>query len=253
MDIKDKVALVTGAGSGMGAETARALSKAGARVVLMDINKEAIQSLAATLNAYSVSCDITDSASVEAAFELINSEWGVPQILVNCAGIVYGRKVVSSKGVMSLEAFKKVIDVNVIGTFNTLRLAAFGMMNMPVFDETGERGVIINTASIAAFEGQIGQSAYSASKGAIVAMTLPLAREFAASGIRVMTIAPGLIDTPMMASLPAAAQLHLEKDRVFPRRLGKPEEFSNLVLHIIDNVLLNGETIRLDGAVRLSQ
>ena len=253
MDIKNKVALVTGAASGMGAETAAALSKAGARVVLMDINKEAIESLALILNAYPVACDITDSASVEAAFELIHSEWGVPQVLVNCAGIVYGRKVVSSKGVMPLEAFKKVIDVNVIGTFNTLRVAVAGMMDLPAANETGERGVIINTASIAAYEGQIGQSAYSASKGAIVAMTLPLAREFADSGIRVMTIAPGLIDTPMMASLPAAAQLHLEKDRVFPNRLGNPEEFSDLVLHIIKNVLLNGETIRLDGAVRLSK
>ncbi len=253
MDIKNKVALVTGAGSGMGAETASALSKAGARVVLMDINKEAIESLALTLNAYPIACDITDSTSVEAAFELINAEWGVPQILVNCAGILSPKKVVGSKGVMPLEVFKKVIDVNVIGTFNILRLTAAGMMKLPAENNTNERGVIINTASVAAFEGQIGQSAYSASKGAIVAMTLPLAREFADFGIRVMTIAPGLIDTPMMASLPEAAKLHLKKDEVFPKRLGNPEEFSCLVLEIIRNILLNGETIRLDGAVRLSK
>ena len=251
MKLQGVVALVTGAGSGMGAETARCLAAAGARVVLMDINKDAITALASALNGYAVVCDITESTHVEVAFLQIQKEWGTPRVLVNCAGIVFGKRVVGRSGVMALEDFTKVMTVNVMGTFNVLRVAVEGMINTPQNTDE-DKGVIINTASIAAFEGQIGQVAYSASKGAIVAMTLPLAREFAAFGIRVMTIAPGLIDTPMMAHLPDAAKLSLEADTLFPKRLGKATEFAQLVLHIVDNTLLNGETIRLDGGVRLS-
>jgi NAD(P)-dependent dehydrogenase (short-subunit alcohol dehydrogenase family) len=252
MELKDTVALMTGAGSGMGAETARVLAKAGARVILMDRDEAPISKLAAELKAYAIACDVTDEAGVEAAFVRLKAEWGMPRILVNCAGIVAGQKVVSQKGVMPLAKFKHVIDVNLIGSFNVLRCAAGGMAEMPAVPQTEERGVIINVASVAAFEGQIGQAAYSASKGGIVAMTLPLAREFAPLGIRVMTIAPGLIDTPMMASLPEATQASLREDMIFPKRLGKPHEFAKLVLHIIDNPFLNGEVIRLDGAVRMS-
>lgn len=256
MELKNKIALVTGAGSGMGAETARVLAKKGVRVILMDVQDASIARLLTELKSYQVypiTCDVADEQSVETAFVRLEAEYGLPSILVNCAGIVAGKKVISQKTGMPMPLldFKKVIDVNLIGTFNILRCAAAAMSKMPT-DVEGERGVIISVASIAAFEGQIGQVAYSASKGGIVAMTLPLAREFATLGIRVMTIAPGLIDTPMMASLPELTKASLREDMIFPNRLGLPLEFVKLVLHIIDNRFLNGEVIRLDGAVRLS-
>lgn len=251
MKLKDTLVLITGAASGMGAKTARDLARAGAKLIVMDRQEAEILKLAAELKAYSVVCDVSHSTSVEAAFIKLQTECGSPRVLVNCAGIVAGKKVLG-KSVMPLEDFKKVIDVNLIGTFNALRCAAEGMSKLSVLAETKERGVIINVASVAAFEGQIGQAAYSASKGGIVSMTLPLAREFAQIGIRVMTIAPGLIDTPMMSSLPETVQSSLKEDMIFPKRFGKTQEFASLVKHIIRNPFLNGGVIRLDGAVRLS-
>ncbi|MAU22350.1 MAG: 3-hydroxyacyl-CoA dehydrogenase [Martelella sp.] len=250
MEIQGQSAIVTGGGSGLGAATARMLADGGARVALLDFNIEAAEQHAATIGGLALRCDVSDGASVEAAFNAAIATHGAPRILVNCAGIAPAQKIVSSKGTMPLDAFVRAINVNLIGTFATLRMlfdAAAGEAPL----ETGERAVVVNTASIAAYEGQIGQTAYAASKGGVVGLTLPAAREGASLGIRVCTIAPGIFETAMLKSLPQAAQDSLGQSVPFPSRLGQPEEYARLARFIIENPMLNGEVIRLDGALRM--
>lgn len=252
MQIKDKVFLVTGAGSGLGAATARMLIEAGAKVVLADLNRDAGEKMAAELGASAqfVETDVSNEASAVNAVQTAVSSFGGLNGLVCCAGVAPAEKVVGKEGPHRLESFAKVININLIGTFNMLRLAAAEMQkNTP--DEGGERGVIVNTASIAAFEGQLGQAAYAASKGGVVALTLPVARELSRSGIRCVTIAPGIMETPMLLGMPAEVQDSLNKMVPFPTRMGKPAEYAALVKHIAENAYINGEVIRLDGAIRM--
>lgn len=252
MQLNDKVFIVTGGGSGLGAATARGLVEAGARVVLVDVNREAGQALAGELGAATrfVETDVTSEASAHDAVQAAVSAFGAVHGLVNCAGVAPAEKVLGKEGPHRLESFARVININLVGTFNMLRLAAEAMMkNAP--DAGGERGVIINTASVAAYEGQLGQAAYAASKGGIVALTLPVARELARSGIRCMTIAPGIMETPMLLGMPPEVQDSLNKMVPFPTRMGKPAEYAALVRHIAENAYLNGEVIRLDGAIRM--
>lgn len=252
MDIKGLAAVVTGGGSGMGAETARTLAKAGMKVAVLDINKTNIDTIAREIKGISLECDVTNEASAKAALEAAKKAHGPARLLVNCAGIAPGARVVGKEGPHDLSFFSKVLNVNLVGTFNMMRLAAAEMTLLEPLNDDGERGLVINTASVAAYEGQIGQAAYSASKGGVVAMTLPVARELARFGIRIVTIAPGLIETPMLGGMTPEVQESLIATTLFPKRLGKPGEFSKLVLHVCDNALINGETIRLDGAVRLA-
>lgn len=244
-------AIITGGASGMGAATARALAAAGAKVALLDINKDSAQKIADEIGGIAVSCDVTDPTSVEEALKTATAQHGVARICVNCAGIVHSRRMINKEGPMPLAEYQRVLTINVIGTYNVMRLAAAAMIPLAPLGESQERGVIINTASVAAFEGQIGQTAYSASKGAIVGMTLPAARELAQFGIRVMTIAPGLVDTPMFDKIPPEARHALSEMVPFPKRLAKPAEFAQLVKCIVENEMLNGEVIRLDGALRM--
>jgi NAD(P)-dependent dehydrogenase (short-subunit alcohol dehydrogenase family) len=252
MQVKDKVFVVTGGGSGLGAATARALVEAGASVVLADLNREAGEQLAAELGAKArfVETDVANEASAVNAIQTAISAFGGLQGLVNCAGVAPAEKVVGKEGPHRLESFAKTININLVGTFNMIRLAAEAMQKGEP-DAGGERGVIVNTASVAAFDGQLGQAAYAASKGGIVALTLPVARELARSGIRVVTIAPGIMETPMLLGMPAEVQESLGKMVPFPSRMGKPAEFAGLVKHIVENAYLNGEVIRLDGAIRM--
>ena len=250
MQLKDLAALVTGGGSGLGAATAAHLAALGCKVAVADINQAAAESVAASINGIGVRCDVADAASGEAAFAAARAAHGKVRILVNCAGIGTAGRIVGRDGPMKLEAFERVIRVNLIGSFNMLRLAAAEMSAAEALEE-GERGVIVNTASIAAFEGQVGQPAYAASKGGVVAMTLPAARELARAGVRVVTIAPGLFQTPMVDGLPPEVQASLGAGVPFPPRLGRPSEFAALVEHIVRNRFLNGEVIRLDGAFRM--
>lgn len=252
MQIADRCFIVTGGGSGLGAATARVLANEGARLVLADVNDQAGNAVAMELRdaAAFVHCDVTSEDDAAAAVQAARDKFGGVQGLVNCAGIGIPAKVLGKHGPMSLPDFSKVIQINLIGSFNMIRLAAEAMAAGEP-DAGGERGVVINTASVAAFEGQIGQASYSASKGGVVGMTLPIARELARSGIRVMTIAPGLFDTPMMAALPEEARESLGRQVPFPPRLGLPAEYARLARDIIENPMLNGETIRLDGAIRM--
>ena len=246
MRITGASTLVAGGASGLGAATARRLRAAGAEVTIADLDADRGEALADELGARFVPCDVTDPEAVAAAIEVA----GALRVCVCCAGIAAAEKTAGSRGPHSFESFERVVRVNLIGTFNVLRLAAAAMLaNDP--DEEGERGVCINTASIAAFDGQIGQLAYSASKGGIVGMTLPAARDLAQSGIRVMTIAPGLFDTPLLAGLPDDARAALGEQVPHPHRLGRPEEYGELAAHIVENPMLNGEVIRLDGALRM--
>lgn len=253
MKLSELNALVTGASSGLGEAVARHLIAAGARVTLADVNDEAGEKLAAELgdNAVFVHTDITDEANVSATLTALLERWGPLNALINCAGIPGAERVLGRKGVHRMETFSRAIQVNLIGTFNVIRLAADAMQHAAP-NEGLEQGVIINTASVAAYDGQIGQAAYAASKGGIVSMTLPLARELSAFGIRVMTIAPGLFKTPMMSVLPENVQQSLGNSVPFPARLGEPEEFAALAVHILENPMLNGEVIRLDGALRMA-
>jgi NAD(P)-dependent dehydrogenase (short-subunit alcohol dehydrogenase family) len=251
MDPKGHAAIVTGAASGLGAETAAQLVRAGARVALLDINAEAVRASAGKIGALGIACDVADSDAGAAAIAQAQDAHGPARILVNCAGVGPAKRIVGRDGPMPLADFERVIRVNLIGTFNMMRLAAAAMAKLdPLADN--ERGVIVSVASVAAFEGQVGQAAYSASKGGVAALTMPAAREFAQFGIRVMTIAPGIIATPMLRALPEAAQQSLGAQVPFPVRLGEPAEFAALVLHILQNRYLNGEVIRLDGALRMA-
>lgn len=250
MDIVGAVAVVTGGGSGLGAGTARVLHAAGARVAVLDLSLERAQAVAAELDGLALACDVADEASARQALETVVARLGAPRILVNCAGIGPSARIVGRDGPHDLALFRKVIDVNLIGTFNMMRLAAARMQELPPLGD-GERGVVVMTASVAAFEGQVGQAAYAASKGAVAALTLPAAREFARAGIRVVTIAPGTFDTPMLATVSQEIRDSLARQVPFPSRLGRPEEFGALVKSICETPMLNGETIRLDGAIRM--
>jgi NAD(P)-dependent dehydrogenase (short-subunit alcohol dehydrogenase family) len=252
MNISGKVALVTGGASGLGAASVRMVIKAGGRGLIVDLNEANGQALAAEMgeNAAFARADVSSASDMEAAVEAALQRFGRLDININCAGIGSAARVIGKEGPASLEAFVKVINVNLVGAFNSIRLAAAAMArNEPGPD--GERGVVINTASIAAFDGQIGQAAYSASKGGIVGMTLPLARDLARHGIRVMTIAPGIFDTPLLGQLPDTVRESLGQSVPFPQRLGQPDDYAALARHIIENAMLNGEVIRLDGALRM--
>jgi NAD(P)-dependent dehydrogenase (short-subunit alcohol dehydrogenase family) len=253
LEIQSRTFFVTGGGSGLGAATARLIAADSGNVMIADVNGEAGERLAGEIGekARFRHTDVTDEASVQAAIEAALDAFGGLHGLVNCAGVGPAQKVLGREGPHSLQDFRKTVEINLTGTFNAMRLAAAVMAgNEP--DEGGERGVIVNTASVAAFDGQIGQPAYAASKGGVVALTLPAAREFAPLGIRVMAIAPGIFETPMLAALPEPARDSLGKQVPFPARLGRPEEYAALARHIIQNQMLNGEVIRLDGAIRMA-
>jgi len=253
MNLRDGVFLVTGGASGLGAATVRMVVGAGGRAVVADLKEAEGNALAKELGAHArfVRCDVTDEASATAAVRAAVDGFGGLQGLVNCAGIVHAERIVGKEGPHTLAGFRRAVDINLVGTFNLIRLAAQAMSAGEPNAE-GERGVIVNTASVAAYDGQIGQAAYAASKAAVVGMTLPVARELARSGIRVMTIAPGIFETPMMSSLTPEVQASLGKMVPFPPRLGRPDEFAQLVRAIVENPMLNGETIRLDGAIRMA-
>jgi NAD(P)-dependent dehydrogenase (short-subunit alcohol dehydrogenase family) len=250
MEIKGEAAIVTGGGSGIGADVARHLAKAGAKVAVLDLNREGAEAVAREIGGLGLECDIASASSGEAAVAAATKAHGAARILVNVAGILIPGRILGKDGPLPLEKFAKVIEVNLIGTFNMMRLAAAEMAKLLALTD-GERGVIISTSSVAAYEGQIGQAAYAASKAGIVGLTLPAARDLARSGIRVNAIAPGLIATPMMLNLPPDVQKALGESVPFPARLGHAHEVSRLVLHIIENGLINGEVIRLDGALRM--
>ena len=251
METKGQAAIVTGGASGLGAACARALAAAGAKVAVFDVNAKAAAEVAIDINGIAVACDVADAAAAEAAVKKAATDHGPARILVNCAGIGPAKRIVGRDGPMPLADFERVIRINLIGTFNMMRLAASAMQTLaPLAD--GERGVIVSTASVAAFEGQIGQSAYSASKGGVAALTLPAAREFSQFGVRVLAIAPGIFGTPMLRALPQEVQDSLGASVPFPKRLGNPSEFAALVLHCVHNSYLNGEVIRLDGALRMA-
>tara|TARA_R110000796_G_scaffold63211_2_gene145984 strand:+ start:76355 stop:77116 length:762 start_codon:yes stop_codon:yes gene_type:complete len=250
MQVKGSIAIVTGAASGLGAATAEVLANAGAKLAVFDLNEDGAKATAQKLGGVGFGVDVSNAASVETAVAEVVKTMGRPSILVNCAGILQGERIVGREGPADLDAFSRVISVNLIGTFNMMRVAATAMSgNEP--GPSGERGVVINTASIAAYEGQIGQAAYAASKGGVASMTLPAARELARHGIRVVSIAPGMFGTPMVTALPDEMQEALASNIPFPKRLGDPAEYGRLALHICENQMINGETIRIDGAVRL--
>ena len=252
MDIKDSVAIISGGASGLGEATARALVEKGGRVALLDLDKERGERLSAELGDSAIFCpgDVSNEKAMDEVVEKVKDAFGTFQVVVNCAGIGGDVKIVGKEGVMPLDAFNRTIQINLVGTFNVIRATASSLMeNNP--NEKGERGVYINTASIAAFDGQVGQSAYSSSKGGIVSLTLTLAREFANNGIRIMAILPGIFDTPLLAKLPEKIRGRLGLQVPYPPRLGEPPEFALLACHIVENSYLNGEYIRLDGGLRM--
>jgi NAD(P)-dependent dehydrogenase (short-subunit alcohol dehydrogenase family) len=251
MQLKGEAAIVTGGASGLGAATARRLAAQGAKVAVCDLNTKLAETVAAEIGGVAVTCNVADAASAEAAVAAAAKAHGPARVLVNCAGIGVAKRVIGKDGAMPFADFDRVIQVNLNGTFNMIRVATTAMSKLEPLS-TGERGVVINTASVAAYDGQIGQAAYSASKGGIVGMTLPIARELAQFGIRVLTIAPGLFLTPLLAGLPQEAQDSLASAIPFPRRLGQADEFASLAAHMIDNPYLNGEVVRLDAALRMA-
>ncbi|MGO1119339.1 SDR family NAD(P)-dependent oxidoreductase [Rhodovibrionaceae bacterium A322] len=251
MDVKGLAAVVTGGGSGLGAASAKALAAAGAKVTVLDVNQEAADAVAKEIGGLAIVCDVSSAESAEAAMAQAREAHGPCRVLVNCAGIAPAARVVGRDGPMDLAAFQKVIDVNLVGSFNLLRLAAAEMAAADALNEDGEKGVVISTASIAAVEGQFGQAAYAASKAGIIGMMLPAARELCRSGIRVMTIAPGLIGTPLLLNMPQEVQDNLAQQVPFPKRFGKPEEYADVVMHIVGNPMMSADTIRLDGGMRM--
>jgi NAD(P)-dependent dehydrogenase (short-subunit alcohol dehydrogenase family) len=251
MDIAGHAAVVTGGASGLGAATARMLAEAGAKVAIFDVNQKAAAEVAIDIKGIAVDCDVTDSAATEKAFAKAAADHGTARILINCAGVGPAKRIVGRDGPMPLDDFARVISINLVGTFNAMRLAATAMQSVSPMQD-GERGIIICTASVAAYEGQIGQAAYAASKGGVVGLVLPAAREFAQFGIRVNAIAPGIFSTPMLHALPEAAQQSLAEAVPFPKLLGQPPQYAALVRHMIENRYLNGEVVRLDGALRMA-
>lgn len=250
MNVQNISVMVTGGASGLGAATATALVKAGAKVSILDINFSLAQKLAEKIGAHAIACNVANEQSVKEALAIAKAKHGIVRVLINCAGIGHSSRIAGKHGPMALEDFSKIIQVNLIGTFNMMRLVADELIKSePIQD--GERGVIISTASVAAYEGQIGQAAYAASKGGIVSLTLPAAREFAQFGIRVNAIAPGLFMTPLLEGLSDEAKDNISSSIPFPKRLGSAEEFAKLVMHVIDNNYMNGEVIRIDGALRM--
>lgn len=253
MQIQNQIAIISGGASGMGAATAQHLAQLGAKVAVLDRDFEAAKKVAHAIDGLAVGADVTQEESIQQALTQIEAAFGIPRICVNCAGIAPAKLIVNKDhSPMLLADFSQVIQVNLIGTFNVMRAAAARMSTLEPVGESQERGVIINTASVAAYEGQIGQSAYSASKGGVVSMTLPAARELARYGVRVMTIAPGLIATPMLQNMPENVQESLVATTIFPKRLGHANEYASLVAYIVENAMLNGSVIRLDGALRLA-
>ncbi|MEG3116132.1 SDR family NAD(P)-dependent oxidoreductase [Salinicola sp. 4072] len=254
MQLAERTFIVTGGGSGLGAATARMLVEAGGNVALVDRDLDTARHHARTLGdtALAIQADVTQEADGERALAETLERFGALHGLINCAGVAPAEKIHGKRGVHGLDSFRRTIDINLIGTFNMLRLAVAAMQENPATDDDGERGVVINTASVAAFEGQIGQAAYAASKGGVVGLTLPAARELASSGIRVMAIAPGIFDTAMMQGMPAEVRDGLNAKVPFPRRMGHAEEYASLVRQILENRYLNGEVIRLDGGIRMS-
>jgi NAD(P)-dependent dehydrogenase (short-subunit alcohol dehydrogenase family) len=251
MHPKGHAALVTGGGSGLGRATAERLAALGAKVAILDINGDAARAAATKIGGLGIECDVTSADGTVAAIGEARAKHGAARILINCAGVGPARRVVGRNGPQPLDDFARVINVNLIGTYNAMRLAAADMQTLTPLED-GERGVIVSTASVAAFDGQIGQAAYSASKGGVVSLMLPAAREFAQFGIRCMAIAPGIFNTPMVAGMPEEVQDSLAAAIPFPKALGKPEQYADLALHIIENRYLNGEVIRLDGAIRMA-
>ena len=251
MDIAGHAAIVTGGGSGLGAATARMLAQAGVKVAVLDVNAKAAAEVAIDINGIAIACDVTDAAATETAIGKAAADHGIARIVVNCAGVGPAKRVVGRDGPMPLGEFARVIEINLIGTFNVMRLAAAAMQALEPLQD-GERGIIVCTASVAAYEGQIGQAAYAASKAGIIGLILPAAREFAQFGIRVTGIAPGIFSTPMLHSLPDAAQQSLAASVPFPKLLGQPPQYAALVRHMIENRYLNGEVVRLDGALRMA-
>ncbi|HEY1541878.1 MAG TPA: SDR family NAD(P)-dependent oxidoreductase [Xanthobacteraceae bacterium] len=251
MNPQGHAALITGGGSGLGAATAEKLAARGAKVALIDVNLGAAEAVAAKIGGLAIACDVTDDKAMTAAIGEASAAHGPARILVNCAGVGPAKRIVGRDGPMPLADFERVIRINLIGTFNAMRLAAAYMQGLSLLED-GERGVIISTASVAAYEGQVGQAAYAASKGGVVALTLPAARELAQFGVRVNAIAPGIFSTPMLAALPEETQKSLAVSVPFPKLLGRPEQYADLALHIVENRYLNGETIRLDGALRMA-
>jgi NAD(P)-dependent dehydrogenase (short-subunit alcohol dehydrogenase family) len=251
MEIEGQAAIVSGGASGLGRATARALAEAGVKVAILDVNDAAAADAAREINGFAIGCDVTDAASVEAAIVAAYERHGAARIAVNCAGIATAGRIVGRDGPLPLEMFRRVVEVNLVGSFNVMRVAAAAMSSLdPLVD--GERGIIVSTASAAAYEGQIGQAAYSASKGGIVALTLPAARELARYGVRVVAIAPGVFETPMLQGLSQNIRDSLAASAPFPSRLGRPEEYAALALHLCRNPMINGEVIRLDGALRMA-
>jgi NAD(P)-dependent dehydrogenase (short-subunit alcohol dehydrogenase family) len=251
MDIRGHAAVVTGGASGLGAATARMLAEAGAKVAVLDLNAKAAAEVAIDIDGVAVPCDVTDAAATEKAIANATADHGVARIVVNCAGVGPAKRIVGRDGPMPLPEFARVIEINLIGTFNVMRLAAAAMQTLEPLQD-GERGIIVCTASVAAYEGQIGQAAYAASKAGVVGLVLPAAREFAQFGIRVTGIAPGIFSTPMLHALPEAAQQSLAASVPFPKLLGQPPQYAALVRHMIENRYLNGEVVRLDGALRMA-
>ena len=251
MNIQGQAAVVTGAASGLGAASASELARAGAKVVCLDVDLDGARAVAQKIGGHAARCDVTNADEAAAALAEARERHGAARVLIHCAGVGPAKRIVGRDGPMPLVDFARVIDINLNGTFNIMRLAAAAMQKLSALAED-ERGVIITTASVAAFEGQIGQAAYAASKGGVAALTLPAAREFAQFGIRVVCIAPGIFETPMLRALPDEAQKSLSASVPFPKALGRPEQFASLVRHIVENNYLNGEVIRLDGALRLA-
>lgn len=251
MEINGQVAIVSGGASGLGEGAARALAKAGAKVAVLDLNRDGAHKVAKDIGGLAIHCDVTNAENAEVAFAEAVAAFGPPAVAIACAGIAPAARIVGRNGPLDLSAFRQVIEVNLIGTFNLMRLAASHMANREP-NKDGERGVIITTASVAAFEGQIGQAAYAASKGGIASLTLPAAREFSGIGVRVLCIAPGLFATPLLLGMPEPVQKSLAESLPFPKRFGTPGEYADLALHIIANPILNGTTIRIDSALRMA-
>lgn len=251
MQIEGNVALVTGGASGLGAATARALTSRGAKVAIADFNMDGAEQLASEIGGMAVHCDVVDEQGAERAVGAMHDAFGPARILVSCAGIAPAKRIVGRKGVMPLDEFRRVIDVNLIGTFNMLRLFVAQATDLEPLED-GERAVALCTASIAAFEGQIGQTAYAASKAGVAGLTLPAARELGSSGIRVVSIAPGTFETPMLTAMPDDVRDALAQDIPFPKRLGQPEEYAKMAVHVVENTMINGTVLRIDGAMRMA-